>query len=118
LTRYVSLDKITEVFKPALDRIIKNEPSPRHKRRLEKKILHPEPETHANNPIESMVKQDPKVVLILTPQEASILKSTCALVKFSIVSKSSITQTRDTIDVLNMLMKKIDVGIKVMEMKQ
>jgi hypothetical protein len=122
MTRYISLEKFSEVFKPAIDRIDRvlkyNDLSPRHKKRLEKKLLHPKPETPANNPIESMVKRDPKVIIIVTPKEASVLKTCCALVRLGIVTKNRITQTKDTIEVLDIPTKKIDESVKIAEMKQ
>ena len=45
---------------------------------------------------------------MLSEKEAFSLKTACALVKFAIVSRTSITKSKDTIELLTRLIRRLD----------
>ena len=87
----------------------KKELNPDYEKRLYKKIQ----DNHDSTAIEKLIQPKPdKIILVLSEKEAVSLKTACALVKFAIVSRTSITKSKDTIELLTRLIRRLDASIR------
>jgi hypothetical protein len=110
---YFDPSKLEQVFKPLIDKILsqKKELNPDNEKRLYKKIQ----DNYDSTVIEKLIQPKPKpdkIILVFLEKEAVSLKTACALVKFTIVSRTSITKSKDTIELLTRLIRRLDASIR------
>jgi F0F1-type ATP synthase membrane subunit a len=94
MTPYFDIDRVSDVFKPVIDRILeqKKDVNPAHKKRIEKRLQ------------KAYVDTD-TFVFEFTRRQTSILLTAMTLVKFEIISKSNYQQAKPTLQIMDELIK-------------